>query len=262
MTTIIKVGGGPARELTSMRSLAGELGQLSGTTGENRFALVHGGGVDVTALSRRLGVEPRFHEGVRITSDEEMSIVDMVLCGMVNKRIVRALGAEGVTAVGVSGADANLLVGERLAGPGGLSRTARVTAVNRDILDKLWESGLVPVVASPGSDESCEAVNINADEATLAIGEAVEADAIVFLSDVRGVVGPEGTLLSTISTAEVEPLIRGGTVRDGMVAKLRSAAGAIAAGVNHIVIGSYDTPGDLERLVAGRGGTTIHGDAQ
>ena len=105
-------------------------------------------------------------------------------------------------------------------------------------------------------------LNINADEAAFAVGGAVGARAIVFLSDVPGVQGSNGEVISSLGIPEAERLMEEGTITGGMVAKIRSAAGAIAAGVDHIVIGSYEQPGDLSRLVSGQSGTTIHGEKE
>jgi len=261
---IIKIGGGPARDRTALLALATEIRtgiQAAGSRDDAPIAIIHGGGADVTDLSRRLGIESAFSEGIRMTSDAEMDLVDMVLCGLVNKRLVRTLNSSGIRAVGISGADGALLVGAPVADARGVgSRTAHVSAVNPEIVTRLWGAGFVPVIASPGADEHGEAVNINADEAAFAVGGAVGARAIVFLSDVPGVQGSDGGVISSLGIPEAERLVEEGTITGGMVAKIRSAAGAIAAGVDHIVIGSYEQPGDLSRLMSGQSGTTIHGE--
>jgi acetylglutamate kinase len=265
---IVKIGGGPVRDAKALECLAAEIlasadimaNDGSPATGVS-VAIVHGGGADVSDLSRKLGIESAFSDGVRMTGDDEMDVVDMVLCGLVNKRLVRQLTAAGVRAVGISGADGSLFVGARIVNSTGeLSRTAHVSGVDPDIVVRLWEAGYVPVIASPGSDEQGNAVNINADEAAFAVGSAVGATTIVFLSDVPGVHGPDGEVIAGLEIAQAERLIREGTVTAGMVAKLRSSAGAIAAGVDHVVIGSYEQPGDLSRLVSGQTGTTIYGE--
>ncbi len=262
---IVKIGGGPARDGTVLQALAAEVrarvqAVVSRDTGQP-IAIVHGGGADVSDLSRRLGIKSTFSEGIRMTGDDEMDVVDMVLCGLVNKRLVRALTAAGIRAVGISGADGALLVGAPVTDAHGVqSRTAHVSAVNPDIIKRLWAAGYLPVIASPGADEYGGAVNINADEAAFAIGGAIGAGAIVFLSDVPGVRGSNGEAIASLGIAEAERLVKEGTITGGMVAKIRSAAGAMAAGVDHIVIGSYEQPGDLSRLVSGRSGTTIHGE--
>ncbi|MCK4513939.1 MAG: acetylglutamate kinase [Spirochaetaceae bacterium] len=261
---IIKIGGGPARDRTALQALAAEIRtrvQIAASRHDAIIAIVHGGGADVSDLSRRLGIEPTFSDGIRMTGDDEMDVVDMILCGLVNKRLVRALTASGIRAVGISGADGALLVGTPVTDAHGVqSRTAHVSAVNPDIINRLWAAGYLPVIASPGADEQGGAVNINADEAAFALGGAIGAGAIVFLSDVPGVQGSDGEAIASLGIAEAERLVKEGTITGGMVAKIRSAAGAIAAGVHHIVIGSYERPGDLSRLVSGQNGTTIHGE--
>jgi len=273
----VKIGGGPSNDGNALRGLAAEIAlvvpdppnspsarQATGASEKSgsRFlvAVVHGGGSDVSSLSRRLGLSPTFSDGIRMTTEAEMDVVDMVLCGLVNKRIVRVLRSAGVNAIGISGAD-SLLTGNPINDrDGSPSRTAHVSAVDAGIVLRLWEAGYVPVIASPGTDEAGRAVNINADEAALAVGSAVRATAIIFLSDVPGIRGADDTVISTLSVADGEQLIEKGTITGGMVAKLRSSAGAIAAGVNHIVIGGYEKSGDLSGLLSGSIGTTIYGD--
>ena len=256
---IVKIGGGPARDRTALQALAAEI--HAGVQAGTPIAIVHGGGADVSEFSRRLGIESTFSDGIRMTGDDEMDVVDMVLCGLVNKRLVRALAASGIRTAGISGADGALLVGTPVTdGHGVLSRTAHVSAVNPDIVTRLWAAGYVPVIASPGADERGDPVNINADEAAFAVGGAISATVIVFLSGVPGVQGSDGEVIASLGIAEAERLMEDGTITGGMVAKIRSAAGAIAAGVKHIVIGSYEQPGDLSRLVSGQSGTTIHGE--
>jgi acetylglutamate kinase len=246
-----------------LESLAAEVRSLADpASARNRpVAIVHGGGTDVSSLSKQLGIEPSFADGIRMTSEAEMDVVDMVLCGLVNKRLVRAFTSAGLPAVGVSGADGALLTGEPVADArGNRSKTAHVQKVRPGLLEDLWAAGYLPVVASPGVDGSGGAVNINADEAAFAVGGAVKADAIVFLSDVRGVQDSDCQVIGSLSTGEATSLIEHGVATGGMVAKLRSAAGAIVAGVDHIVVGTYEQSGDLLELLAGRAGTTIHGE--
>lgn len=254
---IVKLGGCVTQQPDTLRDLARDIETVQ-RGGRRAVAVVHGGGSDVTAVSRRLGMEPRFTDGVRMTSAAEMEVVDMVLCGLVNKRIVRALSAAGLDAVGISGADGGLLLGAPVSGPDGPSRTARVGGVQPALIHDLWRHGYLPVIASPGTDGAGAAVNINADEAAFAIGAAIGAGAIVFLSDVAGVI-VDGAPASALDVAEAERLIAAGVITGGMVAKLRSIASAITAGVQQIVIGSFVAPGDLRRLVSGELGTTIHG---
>lgn len=285
-TIVVKLGGSPSRDTTALASLSAEVLALAA---EARVAIVHGGGGEVSALSERLGITPRFSDGVRMTNEVEMDLVDMVLCGVVNKRVVRALAAASVPAVGISGADGRLLTGEALskqprsdstgpgtgtatrgantAGPGvdtaaSSNRTARVATVNPALLSSLWESGYVPVVASPGSDAAHGAVNINADEATFAIGSAVSADEVVFISDVPGVLDSAGEPIPELTPGRISDLAQSGAITGGMVEKLRNAVAAVGGGAGLIVIGAYDSPGALGRLIRGESGTRILGEEQ
>lgn len=244
-----------------------------------RLIVAHGGGAPLSAWSRRLGYEPRFVDGVRVTSDAEMELADMVLAGAVNTAIVRALVAAGVPAVGITGGDGGLITGAPVAAPDGApSRTARPASVNGALVNALLGAGFVPVVASVASDAHGGAVNINADDAAQAVAEAVRAAALVFVSDVDGVRDSTGRVIPTITPGEIEPLIDAGVVAGGMAAKVRAAARALRAGVGRVVIGALspadaDASGNstgaprseaagqasasLVAVVAGRAGTTI-----
>jgi acetylglutamate kinase len=257
-TMIVKLGGLVARDADVLRTLARDIaGRAAGLKGPLRIAIVHGGGNDVTELTRRLGMEPVFADGVRMTTPEEMDVVDMVLCGLVNKRVVRALSAAGVPAVGLSGADAGLFLGARLASDRE-TRTATVARVDPRIVETLWDSGYVPVIASPGTDSEGTAVNINADQAAFALGSAVSVGTIVFLSDVPGIL-VDGTPRKDLSLRDALRLIERGEITGGMIEKVRSIRAALDTGVGQVVVGCFKESGDLERLASGQIGTTVHG---
>jgi acetylglutamate kinase len=222
--------------------------------------LVHGGGVEVSRLSDRLGVQPVFSDGIRITSDVEMELVEMVLSGAVNKRLVRRFLSCGVPAVGISAADGRMVTGVRIADRSGrTTRTAQVEAVRPELVRQLWAAGYVPILSSPASDNAYEAVNINADDVAFAVSQALGVEALVFLSDVPGVlVGGEPQ--STLTPAEIDRHLEDGTISGGMVPKAQNAVTAVSHGVNRVVIGSYEQGGDLGRLLAGDRGTSIEGE--
>ncbi len=258
-SVIVKLGGSMTQNTDILRALAREIAALRDAAGDiRRVAVVHGGGSDVSALSRRLGLEPSFRDGIRMTSEAEMDVVDMVLAGLVNKRVVRAFGGAVLPAVGISGADGNVLVGTPVTdAEGSPSRTAHVSRTETRLVAQLWELGYVPVIASPATDGNGLAVNINADEAAFSIGAALGAGTIAFFSDVPGVL-VDNTPVSNLTLEEAERLIASQVITGGMVAKIRSIGQAIAAGVGRVVVGTYGRPGDLQRLVAGEIGTTVH----
>jgi acetylglutamate kinase len=258
-SVIVKLGGSMTQSTGTLLALAREIASVrSGAAEAEPVAIVHGGGGDVSAYSRRLGLEPSFTDGIRMTSEAEMDVVDMVLCGLVNKRVVRAFASAGLAVVGISGADGNVMTGTRVKDTAGTpSRTARADRIDTRLIQRLWESGYVPVIASPATDASGNAVNINADEAAFSIGVALGSGAIAFFSDVPGVL-VDNAPVKDLTLGEAERLIAAEVITGGMVAKIRSIGQAIEAGVERVAVGSYERPGDLHRLLHGEIGTTIH----
>lgn len=249
---IVKLGGAAATSYHHLELFARELARVDAPV-----AVVHGGGKEVSELSRRLGLEPTFHEGVRITSDEEMDVVEMVLCGLANKRLVRKLERAGLRSVGLCGADAGLMTGSRIPDAAGRpSRTARIAGVDPEIITDLWTKGYTPVLASPASDENGDAVNINADDVAFALAGALEVGSLLFLSDVPGVM-IEGEAVVSLTPAMAAAQVAQGTVTGGMIPKVHNAITALEHGVNQVVIGNYERDGDLARLLGGSRGTAI-----
>lgn len=247
---IVKIGGAVASDRSATAELLREVAGVAGAV------LVHGGGATVTEWSRRLGIEARFVDGIRVTSPAEMELADMVLAGLVNTDIVRLARSVGVRAAGLTCADDGLITG-RLVGDGVVNRTAVPDGSSPGLLAILADAGILPVVASVASDQANGAVNINADDAARALAEATGAAVLCYLSDTPGVLDGMGRRIATIPVGEVEQLIGDGTVRGGMAAKIRSAADAVAAGVGRIVIGQWTGPGDLAALLGGTNGTSI-----
>lgn len=247
---VVKIGGTVATDPDRLGNLFADLASL-----ESPPVLVHGGGVAVSSLSRRLGLEPRFQDGIRITSPEEMDIADMVLGGSVNTALVRLASHAGIAAVGLTGADAGLLTGRTIGADG--SRTARPLRVDPKVVTLLLSAGYLPVVASVATGEDGGAVNVNADDAAQAVAEALPRAVLCYLSDIPGVLDLSGAVIPRIGTSEVESLIGSGVARDGMAAKLRSSAAAVESGVARVVIGTIEAPGDVARLLSGTQGTQI-----
>lgn len=247
--TVIKLGGRAAADREQRRSFALD---LAGLTDVGSLILVHGGGADVTAVSKRFGIDSVFRDGVRVTTDAEMPVVDMVLAGRANKEWVRVLRAAGVNACGISGVDGGLVVGTAVDG----SRTAHVSTVDPVLLRTLALAGFVSVVAPVSSDSEGEAVNINADEVAREIAIAVGAQTLLYLSDTPGVLR-EGEAIARLTRSGIETEIANGTIDGGMIPKVRSSAEAVARGVSTIRIGRFERRGDLHRLLAGKAGTRI-----
>ncbi len=192
--------------------------------------VVHGGGQAVSAWSRRLGLPVEKRDGLRVTTPEIAEVVEMVLGGPVNRLLVTALRAAGLDAIGLSGVDGGLLAARPAAG-GGLGRVGEITAVRASLLESLLLAGLTPVVApvAPAVDEGGVPFNVNADHAAAAIAAALQADELLFVSDVPGV-EIDGVAQPTLAASEIESLIEVGVAADGMAAKLRAAAQALEAG--------------------------------
>jgi acetylglutamate kinase len=231
--TVIKVGGNEVDDGEWLARLAGAVAGRAGRT-----VLVHGGGKEVTALQRALGAEPEWRDGLRVTGDEGMRAVAMVLSGLVNKRIASALLTAGVDALGISGEDGALLEAEVA-----LGRTGEVRRVRSALLHGLLAQGLVPVVSPVSRGPDGRALNVNADDAAAAVAAAMEAGELLFVSNVPGVLAG-GEVVAAIGACEVEALIADGTAAGGMAPKLRAAARAAAGGVARVRIGGVEMLGD------------------
>ena len=247
----IKIGGRAATDEASIASLVEEIAELSS---EICFVIVHGGGAEVTRLSERLGHSPTFRDGVRMTSAEEMEVVDMVLSGRMNKALVRRFAAAGVPAVGLSGSDGRLFAGEPIEEG---THTGRITAVEPRLLQLLLEEHYLPVVASTSTTHDGVALNINADEAALSIAAALRADMLVFLSDTPGILASDGSLIPELDERSAQENITDGTISGGMIPKVRASIGSLEAGVGSIVIGQFRERGELSSLLAGQLGSRV-----
>ena len=202
--------------------------------------VVHGGGPQITDLMRRLGKEPEFVDGRRVTDAETVDIVRMTLVGKVNREIVASINRHGSYAVGLSGEDAGLIrVDQR---DPRLGFVGDVRAIDATIVERLLNEELIPVIATVGVDDTGQAYNINADTVAGAIAEALGAEKLVYLTDVAGVYGdwPDAsTLISRIDVEGLEKLVAGGKASEGMIPKLESCVAALRNGVRraHILDG-------------------------
>ncbi|MSO37058.1 MAG: acetylglutamate kinase [Acidimicrobiia bacterium] len=202
--------------------------------------IVHGGGPQISDLMRRLGKEPEFVDGLRVTDAETVDIARMALVGKVNREVVSSLNRHGSFAVGLSGEDAGLLTvtqrDERLGFVGDVSH------VDPSIVERLIREDLIPVIATIGMGVDGNAYNVNADTVAGAIAEALGAEKLVYLTDVAGVMSDypnEYSLLSQLDVSDLKALIEAGSVGEGMIPKLESCAHALENGVTraHILDG-------------------------
>ncbi len=205
--------------------------------------IVHGGGPQISDMMKRLGKEPRFVDGVRVTDKETMEIVEMVLGGVINKEIVELITRHGGRAVGVSGKDGRLITAKPLKGTGGkrvdLGQVGDVDTIDPQILVDLTSNRYIPVIAPIGVGRDGATYNINADLVAGAVARAVKAEKLVVLTDVAGILDRRGSLVPTLSRKDIQRLIKSGTITSGMLPKVQACLTAVEGGVAkaHIIDG-------------------------
>ena len=202
--------------------------------------VVHGGGKDINKALERVGIEPQFKDGLRVTDEETMEVVQEVLVGKVNKSLVTELCLQGINAVGVCGKDSGFMKVKK-ATPNGLDlgRVGEVTEVDTTLINTLLDNDFVPVISTVGVDEEGNSYNVNADYAAVAVAGALNAEKLVFITDVAGVmrdVNDPNSVISTTNTAEINELIADGTIAGGMIPKVQCCLAGVNAGVKNVHI--------------------------
>jgi acetylglutamate kinase len=235
---VVKIGGAALSDPTWLDRFAAHA-----ATGERRI-IVHGGGPEVSALSLRLGLEVQWHGGRRVTTEGALDVAAMVLTGRINKRIVRSLCAAGVDAVGMSGEDAAVVKAQVTQG-GALGRVGEVIEVRGDLLLRMLDTGLVPVLSPICVNEDFEPLNVNADEVATAVAQAVNADELLFLTDVAAVRDAYGDR-SQLASEEAQELVKTQVATGGMSVKLTAAVAALSAGVTRVRVGSLEMMNNAE----------------
>jgi acetylglutamate kinase len=231
-TVVVKVGGAVMERSPLARSFAEDVSLLQHAG--IHPVIVHGGGPQLTRVSRRLGLEASFVDGVRVTDLETLDVATMVLAGKLNTEVVATLVAGDVRAVGISGVDGGLALVRRQAQPD-LGFVGEIVEVRPDVVRTLLSSGFVPVVASIAADAQGHPYNVNADVMAAELAVELGAGKLVYVNDVPGVIGAGGELLSELSAPEALALLDAdGVVEGGMIPKLRSAARALGAGVSRV----------------------------
>jgi len=233
VTRVIKVGGRPQAGARFASLIAEAWDAMS-----NAIVLVHGGGDTITALQQLYGIVPQFVDGRRVTTAQDLELVRMALSGTANKRLVSALVKEGVRAVGLSGEDASLIAATP-AESGRLGHVGLPQKVNASLLLHLIDGGYLPVVSPVSRNIGHElgaALNVNGDDAAAAIAIAIEADELLIISDVPGVLIDEAPVAS-LSIAEARSVMHDGRAAGGMRAKLTAAISAVESGVARVRIG-------------------------
>ena len=202
--------------------------------------VVHGGGKDINKALERVGIEPQFKDGLRVTDEETMEVVQEVLVGKVNKSLVTELCLQGINAVGVCGKDSGFMTVKK-ATPNGLDLglVGEVTEVDTTLINTLLDNDFVPVISTVGVDEEGNSYNVNADYAAVAVAGALNAEKLVFITDVAGVmrdVNDPNSVISTTNTAEINELIADGTIAGGMIPKVQCCLAGVNAGVKNVHI--------------------------
>ncbi|HYO87123.1 MAG TPA: acetylglutamate kinase [Candidatus Limnocylindrales bacterium] len=238
---VIKISG---HELDDAATLAG-LAQVVCELG-SQAVIVHGGGKEITALQTALGIEPRYADGLRVTDAQSLAVVEMALCGAINKRVVRVLLEAGVDALGMSGVDRGLVRAHQMPHPSvDMQFTGEIESVNEDALRPLLDAGVTPVIAPVCVGQGTN-YNVNADHVAGALAAALGASRLVFLSNVPGVL-IDGALAARLTPAETNELIECGVITGGMIPKVKTALGALESGVREVIITN------LNGLTAGTG---------
>jgi len=231
-TIVIKLGGHAMGSDEGMDQFARDV-VLMRQVGVNPV-IVHGGGPMINEMLARLDIQSEFVDGKRVTDEATIAVVEMVLSGRVNKRIVQAIGAQGGKAVGLSGKDAGMITCTATNPKLGLVGTP--ARVDPTILKTLFEADTIPVIAPLGGGTNGETFNINGDTAAGAIATALKADRLLLLTDVEGVKDKDGKLLTDLESAQIRALIDDGTIAGGMIPKTETALAAIEGGVRAVVI--------------------------
>lgn len=241
---LLKVGGAHVQEGDNLTRL---VEALTDFIRERPLVIVHGGGADIAKVQERLGLEPHFVEGLRVTDADGLWAAEMALSGAVNKRLAARLVVKGVRAIGISGVDAGLLRAKRMVhSKGDLGRVGEITRVETSHLRELLGLGFTPVVSPISLGEDGRPYNVNADHAALAIAGALGVREMIFLTDVPGVM-LDGEVLSTLDVDSALALIESEDITGGMIPKTRSALRALEEGVGTVRIT------DIEGLSAGTG---------
>lgn len=248
MTRVVKLGGRAqsAAELPTLIAAA-----WHATPGA--LCVVHGGGDEISSLQRKLGSEPKFSGGRRVTTADDITIIRMVLSGLVNKRLVGGFIAAGAPAVGISGEDASLIAAQPVANRE-FGEVGMPSTINAGVIHALWAAKYLPVISPLGANAASNdgrALNVNGDDAAAAIAVALRADELLLIADVEGVLDEAKQVIPNVSVDDARALIESGVAAGGMAAKLEAAQAALAGGVAKVRVA------DLRALTDGARGTTI-----
>ena len=250
---VLKIGGNQLDDPAFIAGMAQAVKKMVEKTSETPV-IVHGGGKGIKSLQEKLGIQPHYIDGLRVTDAATLEIVMMVLCGQANLNLVAALMNAGVEAQGFNGADRGLLRGRPMPHPGGsLGRVGEIVAVREDVIRQALAAKVVPVIAPVLFGEDGGFFNANADRAAGAVAAALGAEQVMFLTDVPGVL-QDGKQLEHITQMEAKALMSSGVIKGGMAVKVGAALDALSAGVKRATITN------LEGLAQGIGTAVVMND--
>ena len=266
-TVVVKYGGNAMTEEHLKHSFARDMVMMK-LVGINPV-VVHGGGPQIGRMLERMGKESRFVDGMRVTDEETMDVVEMVLGGLVNKEIVNLINGKGGKAVGITGKDGGLIRARKMLmsreGDNGredvdIGYVGEVESINPALVELLEKAAFIPVIAPVGVGADGRAYNINADLVAGKLAEELKAEKLMLLTNTTGVLDKQGQLLTGLNTAKVEGLIADGTIYGGMLPKIRCALEAVNGGANscHIIDGRVEHAVLLELFTDQGVGTLIH----
>lgn len=249
-TVVVKFGGNAMLNEEITKTILEDIALLK-IVGVNPI-LVHGGGPDINIMLKKLNIPSVFHNGLRVTDKSTMEVVQMVLCGKLNKDITSKLNSLGVKAIGICGKDAKLIeVKKNESSDVDLGFVGDITKINIRLLEILANDEYIPVIATVGTDDAGNSYNINADTAAAEIASAIKAEKLIFLTDIDGIRRVENdpsTLIPVISVAEIQNMIDSGAISGGMIPKVKACIQSVHMGINrtHIINGTIPHPIMLE----------------
>ncbi len=246
-TIVVKYGGNAMTDEVLKNSFARDI-VLMKLVGMNPV-VVHGGGPQIGSLLTQLNIQSEFIDGIRVTDSKTMDVVEMVLGGLVNKEIVSLLNKNQGKAIGITGKDGNLIQAKKLLKKSAIDskmmdmgQVGSIEKINREVLDTFKESNFIPVIAPIGTDRNGATYNINADTVAGEIAKVLDAEKLMLLTNIAGVMDKSGKVVTGLTTNQVDEMIADGTIHGGMLPKIECALDAVNAGVRsaHIIDGRVE----------------------
>ena len=250
MKFVVKLGGATLEDPRLLKACGRAIADLAADG--NQVAVVHGGGLQLTRTLAQMGKQSQFISGLRVTDAETRDAALMVLAGRVNKSLVASLGTHGQAAVGLSGGDGHVFRARKKKTSPDLGFVGEIASTDPRWLDAIWTMGAVPVISSIALGFDGEYYNINADEMAAACAICTHADALVFLTDVPGVKGPDGNVMRWLTLAQIPALEQQQVVSGGMLPKLNACRDALIHGVKRVRILPAEASAQLPGLCSTR----------